>query len=571
MASRVSQEVSSIVEALGKARKPNQYVDAVYGITQKIYSQAESKQLLAYLAISRFGVNNDSDIVLNSWGLLDGIDPAKGVTERRKDFAQQSGRSPHLNHREDALYLQIAERIHSYGDKKQTLFDMALKQENRIQIPCIPSYRTKQETPTIAVVPTDTTLLADSDDNRPALQALEPIPITKQAENIEAEECTHECTENQDQNGKENELPQESERLSSPDAEAATPASKLQPKKRKKESKLERVQRRRANRKSHGPYTKREKIGITIALALAFCMMVFIVVDNSMRLDSILPYSPTQNDTDSDKDISSDLSGEQTGVEDVATQFESENLSEAEIQERQSWGDNSGDDQGYSQRQTYTTAEIASGILSDNTAVFNSIVDDTIDERNFVSVCESSALDSGQNINWQNGSIEVKDGEIYTIRLYVHNDSLNGYRSVAEKTMVKYIIPTEISNEQEVRGYITSSNTSPSEYWSSVLLESHTNVFSLEYVEDSFKICNAATGSHGYQLDSFQNNNYTMIGYKYLDGEYPGGSQYASYIYLQVRVVFEAQCEIKTTQHMYIGSGGVRSIGRGFCTIGSSG
>lgn len=44
-----------------------------------------------------------------------------------------------------------------------------------------------------------------------------------------------------------------------------------------------------------------------------------------------------------------------------------------------------------------------------------------------------------------------------------------------------------------------------------------------------------------------------MIGYKYLDGEYPGGNQYASYISVQVRVVFEAQCRIKTTQRI-IGS-----------------
>ena len=41
-----------------------------------------------------------------------------------------------------------------------------------------------------------------------------------------------------------------------------------------------------------------------------------------------------------------------------------------------------------------------------------------------------------------------------------------------------------------------------------------------------------------------------MIGYKYLDGEYPGGNQYASYISIQVRVTFEAQCRIKTTQRI---------------------
>lgn len=219
------------------------------------------------------------------------------------------------------------------------------------------------------------------------------------------------------------------------------------------------------------------------------------------------------------------------------------------LQDR-TWGDSSGDKRGYSQRRTYTAAEITSGILGDRVATFNSIFDETIDERKFVSVCESSVLVSGQHIDWRNDSIEVQDGEVYTIRIYVHNDNLNGYRSVAEKTRVKYVIPTEISNEQEIRGYIISSNTLPSEYWSSVTLKSDTNVFSLKYVEGSFVLHNAATGSRGCQLKDFRNDSYTMIGYKYLDGEYPGGSQYASYISIQVRVTFEAQCRIKTTQRI---------------------
>lgn len=222
------------------------------------------------------------------------------------------------------------------------------------------------------------------------------------------------------------------------------------------------------------------------------------------------------------------------------------------LQDR-TWGDNSSDKLGHPQRRTYTMAEIASGILDERAAVFNSIFDETVDERKFVSACESSALGSGQQVSWQNGSIEVQDGETYTIRIYVHNDNLNGYRSVAEKTRVKYVIPTEISNEQEIRGYIASSNARPSEYWSSVILKSDTNVFSLKYVEGSFVLHNAATGSRGCHLKDFRNDSYAMIGYKYLDGEYPGGNQYASYISIQVRVVFEAQCRIKTTQRI-IGS-----------------
>lgn len=542
---------SNFVQYMTNARTSNDLMQPANeilnqnGVKERIRNEDVARAFIISLTIEKFGVGLDSDIVLYSLRLLTGYENIVAIGVRREKFLRESGytgkkqnktadsepgtRTTKMVDTEKKLYEEIGKQyiptIPDADTIKQCLKEAKEKYlgDEGVKLP-MPSYLRNGVVPVVAESAPESTL-----DSTPVLEAEAQQPtasVVNDGERFLDEDLDSEAI------------------LASPVPIADKPVDEPKVKKRKKWGKSERARKRYANRK---PYTKGEKIGIAIALTFAFCMMILIVFYTEAKYNPKLPHFPTQNDIDSDKDTSTDQPGE---FEKPAMQFENVNISDTETQERQSWGDNSGDNQGYSQRQTYTTSEIESGALGSNATVFNSIFDDTIDERNFVSVCESSALDSGQNADWQKDSIEVKDGEVYTIRLYVHNDNLNGFRSVAEKTKVKYVLPTEISNEQEIRGYITSSNASPSEYWSSVLFESQTNVFSLEYIEDSFKICNDATGSRGHQLGTFQSDNYTMIGYKYMDGEYPGGSQYASYIYLQVRVVFEAQCEIKTTQRI---------------------
>lgn len=165
----------SIAEILKGARQPDQHVAVVYDITGKLCSKEDAGMLLAYLAIFTFGVSESSDIVLYSWGLLDGIDSDLPIMERRWEYLKQSQskrKFSALNRAEENRYVKIENRIKAPGEEKEALFSKALKKENRIRIPCIPSYRKKQETPTIAVAPADTPLLADNDDNPPALQTL---------------------------------------------------------------------------------------------------------------------------------------------------------------------------------------------------------------------------------------------------------------------------------------------------------------------------------------------------------------------------------------------------------------
>ena len=102
------------------------------------------------------------------------------------------------------------------------------------------------------------------------------------------------------------------------------------------------------------------------------------------------------------------------------------------------YGDNTGTQEG---RMAYTLAQINAGILGD-TITFNSIKDGKIgDERNFV----GAKLTSGNASVYNANEINVEDGQTYTIRLYVHNNSPKGMEAIAKGVSVNFSLPTSLS------------------------------------------------------------------------------------------------------------------------------
>lgn len=207
------------------------------------------------------------------------------------------------------------------------------------------------------------------------------------------------------------------------------------------------------------------------------------------------------------------------------------------------WGDN------INGRQSYTYEEINKLQLEDkwnNKIVFNSISNSPMgNEKNFVGAREYSdpSLTGTENI-WNANEIDVKDGQEYIVRAYVHNNNPNGYDGLAENVKVAFNIPTTIAKEIPVHGYIFSDNASPSEYWDGVLFKSDMP-FHLEYIYGSALLENEGIGSNGLQLSDeivtkAASNNGTLIGYEALDGKLPGGYQYDSYVTIRVRAVFDA-------------------------------
>lgn len=218
------------------------------------------------------------------------------------------------------------------------------------------------------------------------------------------------------------------------------------------------------------------------------------------------------------------------------------------------WGDNEGG------RPSYVAGEIENGaigatILSDGEdyksspnypgqIVFNSIIDSASfgNEKNYVWACEDCADIAADDVSYEFNSLAVKNGQIYTIGAYVHNNNPNGEDAVAENVKVRFHVPATSSCQQQVNGFITADNASPSEYVDYVNFTSD-RVFHLEYQAGSARLQNDGIGrANGITLlDSIVDSESggVTIGYDALDGRIPGGVAYASVVSIQVKVVFD--------------------------------
>lgn len=226
------------------------------------------------------------------------------------------------------------------------------------------------------------------------------------------------------------------------------------------------------------------------------------------------------------------------------------------------WGDNS--ENG---RPSYTIDEINNGaigatFISDGAnyknssnypgqIIFNTISDSVIgNEKNFVGARECTTAGCGgatKETIWNANEINVEDGKTYIIRLYVHNNNPNGVDAVAENTKVRFNIPVVSSLETKVNGYITSSNASPSEYVDDVIFKSDT-AFHLEYVNGSALLENNKVGLGGIKLSDDiveAKDGGVLIGYDALDGRVPGCYEYANYVTIQVKAVYDTEFSVE--------------------------
>lgn len=206
------------------------------------------------------------------------------------------------------------------------------------------------------------------------------------------------------------------------------------------------------------------------------------------------------------------------------------------------WGDNGGG------RPSYTYEQINQGVLGDK-IVFNSISDGVIgDEKNFVGARENTGINLGQDNVWNGNDITVENGKEYWVRLYVHNNSPKGMDAVAENVRVAFNIPQKSAKDIELNGFINSSNSTPSEYWDYVNFHSDT-AFHLEYVYGSAilennaigkSVENGGTGAYHLSDDIVKAaSGGTLIGYDKIDGRIPGCDQYAAYVAIRVKVVYD--------------------------------
>ena len=186
------------------------------------------------------------------------------------------------------------------------------------------------------------------------------------------------------------------------------------------------------------------------------------------------------------------------------------------------WGDSANG------RKTYTIDQINNGDLGD-TITMNSITNGKIgDERNFV----GAKLTSGNASVYNADSISVKDGETYTIRLYVHNNSPKGTDAVAKGVSANFSLPTTVAKEHTVIGYLNASNATPTRYWDEVKLTSSDD-FYIEYVKGSAQYRNTK-GTFALSDNIITGN--VNLGYTSMNGEIPGCYEYDGEVTIQVKV-----------------------------------
>lgn len=202
------------------------------------------------------------------------------------------------------------------------------------------------------------------------------------------------------------------------------------------------------------------------------------------------------------------------------------------------YGDNTGTEAG---RQVYTNAQI-NEMYKNKTwgdkITFNSITDGAIgDERNFVSAIESANFNpSSKNNAWKDNSIAVEDGQTYTIRMYVHNNSPMGMEGIAKNVTSYFSLPETVSTDLAVTGYLDSSNATPTRVFDEVHFTSNDN-FYLKYVNGSASYTNGKGTfklSDDIIIGAHKNTGGALLGYTSMNGEIPGCYEYSGEVHIQV-------------------------------------
>jgi uncharacterized repeat protein (TIGR01451 family) len=174
--------------------------------------------------------------------------------------------------------------------------------------------------------------------------------------------------------------------------------------------------------------------------------------------------------------------------------------------------------------------------------VFNSFINTPYygDERAFFDAANSdNATQTGAFKD--NLTVPSTGSKEVTLRMYVHNNgnqSLNGNgvdgKSVAHDTSVHITLPTGTETALRARAYIDASNATPTEVTDTADLTSN-SAFSISYVPGSAVIFNGAH-TNGLALSDNIVAGGDKIGYKDMDGNFPGCFSYQSVIEIKVKV-----------------------------------
>lgn len=204
---------------------------------------------------------------------------------------------------------------------------------------------------------------------------------------------------------------------------------------------------------------------------------------------------------------------------------------------------NAWSDSSQNGRPSFTLEQVNAGVLGDK-IVFNSISNSVIgDEKNFVGAREADAEKTvifgpgknGKRHSWNGNQIQVKENKDYVVRLYAHNNNPKGAKATAKDVKVAFNMSNKAGKSARVGGYISTANATPKWYFDDVEFVSD-KPFRLAFVEGSGLLEN---NKGAFKLsDDVVKKNGVKIGLNQ-DGEMPGCFEFAQYVSIKVRPVFE--------------------------------
>lgn len=180
-------------------------------------------------------------------------------------------------------------------------------------------------------------------------------------------------------------------------------------------------------------------------------------------------------------------------------------------------------------RPTYTCTTPTNCTGADH-VTFDSFTNNSVvgDERPFL----AGSL-NGANVQ---DRLKVKDGDVVTVRAYIHNNadaSLMGGedKTVAKNVKFSIIVPTASQTDTNLIGFISASNATPATINDTMSVYGD-NAFTLEYVKGSAQWTHAADGVH--QTTVQLGDSITSTGVSL--GDINGCFAYSGYLTLQVKV-----------------------------------
>lgn len=173
------------------------------------------------------------------------------------------------------------------------------------------------------------------------------------------------------------------------------------------------------------------------------------------------------------------------------------------------------------------------GVAGFDHVTFNSFtgVPNIGDERNFVTGKIAGAPDG-----FYDPMNQVRDGNEILVRVYVHNNadtSTNASgKGVAKNTKVRAEVPTNLSQAQQIKGYVSADNAEPKQIYDTLDINAN-YPFQFDYVEGSATI---KTNKMDRAVSDEIVNGGVLIGDDALDGQMPGCFEYVALVTFKVKI-----------------------------------